>query len=232
MSLIKYGGGITQMSGSIAGNVFARNRYGNYVRARTKPKNNKTPYQVTVRAVMAYLAHKWGNTLTAVQRTGWDLYASSVPMLNRLGESIYLSGMNHYIRSNASLIQAGETELTAAPVIFSLAETDPTFSVTISAATQMIACVFDENLPWCKESTSSMIISMGKPIIASKTFFDSPFRYTGAIPGVASTGAQSPQSKACAFVATANQKVVVRAKIVRGDGRVSNYFRSTCLVGA
>ncbi|GAI58374.1 unnamed protein product, partial [marine sediment metagenome] len=39
MALVKYGGGITQMSGSIAGNTFARNRYGNYVRSRTKPIN-------------------------------------------------------------------------------------------------------------------------------------------------------------------------------------------------
>ncbi|GAH13494.1 unnamed protein product, partial [marine sediment metagenome] len=50
MSLVKYGGGIVQMSGSIAGNTFARNRYGNYVRARTKPINPNSDRQVVVRA--------------------------------------------------------------------------------------------------------------------------------------------------------------------------------------
>jgi hypothetical protein len=232
MSLIKYGGGVIQMSGRIAGNVFARNRYGNYVRAGTVPKNAKTPFQVTVRAVMSYLAAKWGAVLTPAERTAWDLYGSSVPMLNRLGESIFLSGMNHYVRSNASLIQADLAEVTAAPVIFSLPESDPTFAAAISAATQQIACTFDEALPWCKEATSALIVSMGKPIIASKSFFDAPFRYAGTVDGVASTGAQSPANVACSFVATANQKVVVRAKVVRGDGRVSNYFRDDCIVGA
>ncbi|GAH28464.1 unnamed protein product, partial [marine sediment metagenome] len=37
MALVKYGAGIIQMSGSIAGDVHARNRFGNYIRPRTKP---------------------------------------------------------------------------------------------------------------------------------------------------------------------------------------------------
>ena len=31
MALIKYGGGIVHASGSLAGNTFARNKYGNYM---------------------------------------------------------------------------------------------------------------------------------------------------------------------------------------------------------
>ncbi|GAI01350.1 unnamed protein product, partial [marine sediment metagenome] len=45
MALIKYGGGIVQISGSIAGTVFARNKMGNYARPRTKPVNPRTARQ-------------------------------------------------------------------------------------------------------------------------------------------------------------------------------------------
>ena len=53
MALVKYGGGIIQMSGSMAGNTFARNRYGNYMRARTKPVNpNLSGYNHYMRSNM------------------------------------------------------------------------------------------------------------------------------------------------------------------------------------
>ena len=59
MALIKYGGGIVDMSGSIAGNTHARNRFGNYMRARTKPVNPNSDRQVAIRAIVSYLAEFW-----------------------------------------------------------------------------------------------------------------------------------------------------------------------------
>jgi len=100
MALVKFGGGVVQMSGSIAGDTFARNRYGNYCRARTKPTNPNTSRQQDVRASLAFLTDRWSNTLTALQRAAWNLYGDSVAMTNRLGETTKLTGFNHYIRSN------------------------------------------------------------------------------------------------------------------------------------
>jgi len=232
MSLVKYGGGIVQMSGKIAGNVFARNRYGNYVRSWTKPVNGQSEFQTIVRGILSYLSERWSSVLTPAQRLSWDNYAESVSMLNRLGESIKLSGMNHYIRSNSSLLQAGLTEVTDGPTVLELPETDPTIECSISEADQEISVAFDVLLPWVKESGAGMIISMGIPISPSRVFFGGPYRYADTILGVDSTGAESPAVVACPFVATETQKVVVRAKIVRLDGRVSNYFRNELLVEA
>jgi len=67
MALIKFGAGIVQMSGSIAGDVHARNRFGNYVRPRTKPVNPHSIRQEAARAVVSYLAEYWHGNLTDVQ---------------------------------------------------------------------------------------------------------------------------------------------------------------------
>ncbi|GAH50296.1 unnamed protein product, partial [marine sediment metagenome] len=48
MALVKLGGGIVQISGSIAGNTFARNRFGNYMRSRTKPVNPNSTRQTDI----------------------------------------------------------------------------------------------------------------------------------------------------------------------------------------
>ena len=82
MALVKYGGGVVQMSGSIGGDTHARNRYGNYIRARTKPINPNTDLQVAIRAAMAFLADRWSQTVTSAQRTAWNLYGASVAMKN------------------------------------------------------------------------------------------------------------------------------------------------------
>ncbi|GAI26829.1 unnamed protein product, partial [marine sediment metagenome] len=82
---IKYGGLVTDGRGSIAGNTFSRNHYGPYVRARVTPVNPNTAAQQLIRNAVAFLAAYWAETLTANQRTAWNLYGSSVAMQDSLG---------------------------------------------------------------------------------------------------------------------------------------------------
>ena len=135
MALVKFGGCVIQMSGSIAGNTFARNRYGNYVRARTKPVNPNSALQQQVRNAMADLTTRWSSVLTAVQRTAWNLYASNTPMTNRLGETVNLTGFNHYIRSNSLLLRCALSLVGAGPSTFELPAQDGLFAISISEAT-------------------------------------------------------------------------------------------------
>ncbi|GAI21240.1 unnamed protein product, partial [marine sediment metagenome] len=106
-ALAKYGGGIVQISGSVAGNVHARNRFGNYIRPRTKPVNPHSVRQEAARAILSYLAEYWHGHMDQDQRDAWDIYATAVAMTNRLGETIHLTGFNHFIRTNACYLQAG-----------------------------------------------------------------------------------------------------------------------------
>lgn len=232
MALVKYGGGIVQMAGSIAGNVYARNRSGNYARARTTPVNPNTSNQQSARNAVSAAVSRWSNSLTAAQRTAWNLYASNVAMLNRLGESINLSGFNHYVRSNSLLLRNGETPVDAGPTTFELPETDSLFAVTGSEATQLISVAFDDTLTWLDEDGGFMMVFMGMPQNAQVNFFAGPWNLAGVIDGDSGTPPTTPQTFTAPRVITEGQRVWVYARIVRADGRVSTKFRSDFFAAA
>ncbi len=232
MALVKFGGGITQMSGSIAGNTFARNRYGNYVRARTKPVNPRTALQTVVRASLAFLTTSWSQTLSAAQRTAWNLYASNVAMTNRLGESTFMTGFNHYIRSNMIRKQVGFPIIEEGPVIFELPESDPTFAITGSQATQEITYAFDITLAWALEADGWIVVFQGSPQNAQRNFFAGPWRLLSATQGADPGPIVSPVAIAVQFPIAETQHVWAYARIMRADGRLSVPFRSDVLIAA
>lgn len=232
MALIKYGGGIIQMSGSIAGNVFARNRSGNYSRARTKPINPNTARQVAVRATMAFLVEMWAETLTGVQRTAWNLYAASVAMKNRLGESIKLTGFNHFIRSNFIANMVPYPLISDGPTVFELPAQDPTLAVTASEATQILTCAYDDTQPWATEDAAYIFFFQGTPQNLQRNFFDGPWRFIGSVGGIDPGGPVEPHAAAADFAMAEGQRQWIYARIMRADGRLSETFRADCFVAA
>jgi len=226
MALVKYGGGIIQMSGSIAGNTFARNRSGNYVRARTKPVNPNTDRQQTVRANMGTVAHRWTNVLTQLQRDGWNEYAAEVEVTNRLGETIKLSGFNHYCRSNSAILLAGFTLVDAAPAIFTLPDTDPTITCIYDDAARDIEIAFDDTMEWLDENDAGILVYQGKPQSAGIAFFDGPWRFVDSIDGDSETAPTTPSTEPSQFVITAGQLAYTQFRILRADGRLSEFFRA------
>lgn len=232
MALVKFGGGIVQMSGSIAGNTYARNRYGNYVRARTKPINPNSARQIAVRAAVAEITARWAQTLTAVQRTAWNLYADSVSMKNKLGETVFLSGFNHYIRTNVLRVVIPNTLIDNGPTVFELPAQDPTFAVTASEATQNITYSFDNTMDWAVETNAIMYFFQGTPQNAQRNFFNGPWRSNGGEVGVDPAGANTPTDKAAQFAVAEGQRIWVYARIQRADGRLSEVFRADTFCAA
>lgn len=232
MALVRYGAGIIQMSGSIAGNTHARNRYGNYVRARTKPINPNTQRQMQVRAALTMLTERWADTLTDAQRIAWNLYASNVIMQNKLGESMHLSGFNHYIRSNAIHARLGQAIIDAGPVVFELPETDPIMNITASEATQQITVNFDITLPWSSEATAVMQFFMGSPQNGQRNFFAAPWRYMGGVAGIDPGGAVSPELETVVWAISEGQHIWMYARIIRADHRISTRFTANVIVAA
>ncbi len=232
MALIKFGGGVVQMSGSIAGDTFSRNRYGSYVRARTKPVNPNTARQVAVRAAVAFATSRWSQTLTGVQRTAWNLYADNVNMTNRLGETIHLSGFNHYVRSNCIKAAHASPAIDAGPVIFELPEQDPAFAITISEAGQQVSITLNAGLDWNNEDNALCWLFMGTPQNAQRNFFGGPWRYIGVISGDLAAPPAYPLLKDVSFAASEGQRVWCYARIQRADGRLGVPFRADVSVGA
>lgn len=231
-ALIKFGGGVVQMSGSIAGNTFARNRYGNYCRARTKPTNPNTDRQVAVRATMAELTTRWAQTLTALQRAAWNLYGTSVVMKNRLGENCFFTGYNHYIRSNLERIRQGNGAIDDGPVIFELPAQDPSFAITASEAAQTYQATFDNTMAWANEADGALLLYGGKPQNAQRNFFAGPHRFSRWLAGDAVAAPASPAECTSHYAIAELQHLWVQARILRADGRLSEPFRDDCFVGA
>lgn len=227
MGLVKYGGLVTQVSGSIAGTVFARNRFGAYIRPRTKPINPRSARQMGARILMMMLAEQWRESpMTDAIRIAWDTYAKTVNWKNKLSEIVILTGFNHFIRSNAALITAGGSLITAAPTDEGLPGADPTFAVAGSAETQKLTLTLDIAKPWAIETGAYLSVEMGRPQSESRNFFDGPWRNAGSIAGVDTTGPTPPHELTAPFTLTETQKVWCRARIIRMDARSSTHFRA------
>jgi len=232
MALIKFGGGIADMRGSIAGTTFARNRFGAYARNRTKPVNPNSSRQVTARNNLSSVVQAWYDVLTAVQRANWATYAAAVPWINALGESQYLTGFNMFVRSNLAVVGAGLTRIDAAPSTLSMPNSDPTFAVVATADDQKLAITFNNSEEWANESGGHLLVYGGQAQKSTRNFYGKTFRYADKIAGSSTTPPTTGTLISTPFGIAADQKVWVTARILRADGRLSKPFRTNCTVSA
>jgi len=226
MALVRYGGGIIEIRGSIAGNTHSRNSSGNYIRARTTPVNPNSTRQNVIRAAMATASNTWSNSLTPAQRTAWGLYAANINMTNRLGETILISGRSQYLRSNMCRLNSNLGARNDGPTLLTLPSADSAFSVVANVGAQTLTVTFDDTQDWAGESSAHMIISMSQPKHSAVNFIGGPFRVVIALNGSASSSLSSPATiGSLPYVISADQVVGFTGRISRNDGRLSEPFR-------
>jgi len=230
--LVQWGGGILDARGSIGGQTASCNRFGNYLRARITPVNPQSSRQNVVRAIIQLLSQAWSNILTQAQRDAWEVYASNIVRQNKLGAQIFLTGFNHYIRSNTPILQALDTRVDIGPVNLSLPPGDPLMIGTVDEAGQQISVAFDDTFDWVDQDDGHMFLYMSEPKRAGTNFIGGPFRFAGAIDGDSTTPPTSPTVISVPFPVAESQVVVVRARISEEDGRLSDLFRSQSAVTA
>lgn len=226
MALVVLPGG-EQRSGSIGGQVWSHNPAGPYIRARSIPVNPNTSRQVKVRNAVRSLAIRWQNVLTQAHRDAWDVYAANVSWLNRLGQTITLTGLNHYVRSNTPRRVSNIAAVDAAPVIFNLAQAEANLSATASEATQDLTIDGDLTGPWLGEVDAWQFYYMGLPQNASRKFFGGPYRFLTAVPGAGPP--PFPIVIAAQFPFAEGQRIWIRSRVARGDGRLSEFAESNFL---
>lgn len=231
MALIRFPEG-QQRSGSAGGTVYSHNRYGAYIRARSIPVNPNTPRQVAVRARMQSLSIAWQTVLTPAQRDAWEVYGSNVSWQNKFGETVHLPGLNHFVRSNAALLQAGIAQVNDAPTIFTLATPEIALEVTGSEGTQVVTVSFLDTMPWCAEDDAFQSVFVGLPKNPSTNFFGGPWRFAGVILGDSAAPIVSPQTVPSPYPIAESQKVWVRTRIGRADGRLSEVTSAVFLCAA
>lgn len=115
MATISFGGGVSEIRGSVNGTTFSRNANGAIMRNRTTPINGRTAKQVAVRGALASIASGW-RSLTDVQRQSWIDGAPNYPYTNRLGQPSQYTGQQLYMKLNQSLAQIGAGPLVTCPL--------------------------------------------------------------------------------------------------------------------
>lgn len=219
---------VTQVSGSIGGMVGSHNKGGMYFRARSIPTNPQTPAQVAARNALTSVVDAWTN-LTEVQRSAWAIYAQNVPVTNKLGDSIQLSGQQHYVRTNTARIRAGLVRVDGAPVIFDLG--DPG-ALTAGVATAAAAYTFDVLIggapAWAADATAFLIGLTSRHQNPSINFFKGPYQFANTVPGNA-----VPITNAlltAPFIGALDNKVFVECRVAQPDGRLSGVIRLSAIL--
>jgi hypothetical protein len=218
MALIIPGPVVSEIRGSIAGVTFARNKGGQYGRARAIPLNPQTSRQVAVRSAVADLAQYWSNTLTAAQRTAWSLYAANVPIPNSLGQPRNVSGQNMFIRANSLILDCGGSILAAAPTNFTVGPTvSPTFTIDSAADTIDITA-----LPGLSIASPGVyvFVSASRPQNAGVNFYKSPFQKVFGELALTGTNAPPYEDLPLPYPVAAGQALWLRAITCTADGRV------------
>jgi len=209
----------SQASGSIAGITYSHNRGGMYTRARVTPTDPSSARQQIMRAAMGVLAPYWGDTLTAGQRDAWRLYADNVPWTNPLGQSIFLTGQQHFLRTNTILLQIGEAIQPAAPTIFDLGTfTAPTLGPVLAAGTFSVA--FNSTDAWANGTGGFMLAYCGQPQGVGRNFMRGPWRFADKAIGDA-IPPTSPSVQPAQHPFAAGNNFWCQIRFVQTDSRIS-----------
>ncbi len=220
MALIVHPEG-TQVSGSIGGTTFSHNRFGSYKRNRSIPVNTNTARQVAVRNAVRSLAIAWGLTLTQLQRDAWEVYAGEINWTNRLGQAVNLTGLNHYVRCNTPRVQLAIARIDTAPTDFELATAELALVVSASEATQQITLDGDPLALWVGEADAWQFGFVGRPQNPGIKFFGGPYKQAFAMPGAGPPPFPAVVPSPWPFAE--GQRMWVRTRITRGDGRLSEF---------
>jgi len=222
---------ITQASGSIAGVTYARSKGGTlYRRARAIPVNPQSTYQTQVRDALTSAVNQWVG-LTQAQRDAWDVYGQNVPVTNKLGSTVTLSGQNWFNAWMTAQLQAlsklGVTAFgtVAAPTVYDRGDfTTPTIA-SVSATTGA-SLVFDANDEWNASASGNLYIYVGRSRNPSRNFFKGPYRLLDYVDGVVGGGTSPQAISAATFTANgwplvAGQRIQFQAAVIWVDGRIT-----------
>jgi len=218
------GGGAA--SGKVGSMVASHNSGGQYVRSRTTPTNPNSVFQQEVRNAVRSLTTRWV-TLDPEARDGWETYAANVAVVNRIGDTIHISGIAHYVRSNTPRVQANLPIIDDAPQQYDLGEVQGTVIQFSPSSDGTGTLTLDPTADWITSATgseNSMLVYLSRPQNLSVNFFKGPYRFTEEINSVTASTGTATFALPFTPAAIINQ-IYGYVRITRGDGRLSSDFQ-------
>jgi hypothetical protein len=164
---------VSEIRGKVAASVYTKNKAGAAIRNRTTPINRRSVGQTQKRQQLSSLSSSWRG-LTQPQRDGWNVAAPSFPQQDSLGQTIFLTGAQLYVRCNANLILIGASQIVNAPTPASFAVL-AIGAFTAVSGTGVISIAFT---PTPVPAGFQLVIKASAPVSAGKSFIgDSAFRF-------------------------------------------------------
>lgn len=183
---IKYSALVSATSGKLNGSVAASNRGGAYLRNKGVTSNPQTVSQQANRSLFGSISSQFRN-LTSAQIIAWNNAAQDFPVIDRFGDTRYLSGLALYVQLNKNLSAIG------APTI-----SNPPSKVSFPAITNVVAEVTVDGGSWDTFSVDVIgatafsadyyiQLRATPPLSPSINFVKNRLRDLGNAPGVGTT---------------------------------------------
>lgn len=219
---------VSRASGSAGTLTFGYNQHGPWVRDRIAPTDPATERQLPIRTRMRTFTDRWANVLTDAQRQSWAMYASSVYIPGRLGRSNQIGALPHYLRSAFPRLQVTAPPLPVidtAPQHFDLGPFTPLSRVVLNIVDDTVHPFFAPTDTWATEPGAAMLFWASAPRPLSVNFHKGPYRFAGQIRGRVFPPHRPPATVPLPFPAGTDQRVFIRGRVTRADGRLSPSFR-------
>ena len=214
-----------ELRGSMAGMTAARNKGGNYLRARATPTNPDSTAQQRARQAFAEAVQAW-DALTGAQRTSWAGYAVETPVMDKLGQEIRHAGRSWYIAQHAFLTNAGATPATNAPATPGLlAIGEPSVALELDDANGLTVAFGNGTVP---SSAVSLIAQIGPPLSPGVTYFKGPYTQVGAVTTNEFSAEAIPANRY--GLPTLAQIRPMRFRACNNEGKLSNVYEQLITV--
>lgn len=238
MAKVKYGSTVAQLSGSVGGVVYARNRGGAYIRNKTAPIQPNSGLQAGAKTVFAAAVNSWTNTLSASERAAWNGYASAVPYTDIFGDTRYYSGQQRYIQCYVALVNSGGTAANAAvaPTVYTEAENVLSTSIVLkqgAATANSTAELVAPAAPADVAAGDLLLVHFGSGVTQATNYFNGPYRYAAKSTFV--SGATFPAATITdpyGRTLSAGGVVPVYWRILKADNRISSAARKIVTLAA
>jgi len=166
---------VTELTGSIGGVAFQRNRSGTIARIKSStPK--KASVKQSVRGSLFTAKQQVWATLTAAQQDVWNVYALANPKLDRWNVAKNLSGLNWFTSVNMSLDLAGQPNINA-PGAFTIIEPWITDSFVVTQNEIKITSGFTVD-----DLNKYALFYLTPPLRRTTTSFRKDLRFVSAAP--------------------------------------------------
>ncbi len=206
--------------GSVGGLTASRNRSGAYFRARVKPTQVPSDPRSRARADLASQASAW-QALTTAQRGAWNDVATVWTTVNKIGETIKLSGFNWFCRANALLSLTGQAQVIVPPDTVPTTALHPPTDLVLDVSATSLTATVDDSDPWANTDDGRLLVFITQGQNPGRTSPTGGFTFVAAFDGDAGTAPTEVTTADLPVELIEGRVYFVRFVATDGLGRVS-----------